>query len=363
VSCTGAVRWKPSVLSLMEASMTFLLPAEHLDGSDADQRQLRSLLSRLRNGPQPAPLPHITCRALPDVLASGLADRSLFDAGYELLSQRCTALGMTVLLPLSRVWAGVSSSAPPGDPACFGGFHHPGQGYRHLQMTATITTYGQLTQAVSATPQSVALDLVRSYAHDCLHYGTCRRYRLTPDGQVARVQYGINFRSLDGGTYSAPDAPDATATRNLGIVMEGATDTEATTIARQAAATAGITGMAGPACVARYAFEDTTGTLTATAIKDASAAGHPYLRALAGFNSAVTGRYRALVRQLADDPGQLHHHFVASMISGDLAELEQWLDARHGPGCFASTFRAPAGNPAAGPRKPAVRKNAVSPAR
>ena len=85
----------------------------------------------------------------------------------------------------------------------------------------------------------------------------------------------------------------------------------------------------------------------------------PSLRALAGFNSAVTGRYRALVRQLADDPGKLHQHFVAAMISGDLTELEQWLDARHGPGCFASTFRAPAWNPAAGPRELAARKNAV----
>jgi hypothetical protein len=331
--------------------MTFLLPAEHLDGTDAEQRQLRSLLTRLRTGPQPAPLPHVTCQALPDVLASGLADRSLFNTGYKILSQRYAALGMPVLLPLSRVQVGVSSSAPPGHPASFGGFHHPGQGYRHLQMTATITTYGQLTGTASATQQAVALDLVRSYAHDCLHYGTCHRYRLTPDGQIARVQYGINFRSLDGSTYSALDPPDAIATRNLGIVMEGATDTEATAIARQAAAVAGITGMAGPAAVARYAFEDTTGTLTATAIEDARATAHPYLRALAGFNCAVTGRYRALVGQLADDPGELHLHFTVAMISGDLTRLERWLDARHGPGCFASTFMAPGWNSAAGPRE------------
>jgi hypothetical protein len=109
--------------------MTFLLPAEHLDGTDAERRQLRSLLARLRTSPQAASLPHLTCQALPDLLASGLADRSLFGAGYELLSQRYTA-GIPVLLPLSRVWAGVSSPAPPGAPASFGGFHHPGQGYR-----------------------------------------------------------------------------------------------------------------------------------------------------------------------------------------------------------------------------------------
>lgn len=331
--------------------MTFLLPAEHLDGTEAEQRQLRTLLTRLRASAQPAPLPYLTFQALPGVLASGLADRSLFDAGYELLSRRYADLGMRGLLPLSRVWAGVSSPAPPGDPACFGGFHHPGQGYRHLQMTATITVYGQLTAGACASPQAIALDLLRSYAHDCMHYGTCRRYRLTPDGQVARVQYGINFRGLDGSTYSAPDPPDAIATRNLGIVMEGATDAEATTIARQAAATAGITGMAGPAAVARHAFADTTGTLTPAAIEDASTAAHPYLRALAGFNHDVTGRYRALMGQLADDRGELHQHLVTAMISGDLTELEQWLDTRHGPGSFATTFRSPAWNSAPGPRE------------
>jgi hypothetical protein len=331
--------------------MTFLLPAEHLDGTEAEQRQLRTLLTRLRATAQPAPLPHLTFQALPGVLASSLADRSLFDAGYELLSRRYADLGMRALLPLSRVWVGVSSSAPPGDPASFGGFHHPGQGYRHLQMTATITAYGQLTAGACASPQAVALDLLRSYAHDCLHYGTCRRYRLTPDGQVARVQYGINFRGLDGSTYSAPDPPDAIATRNLGIVMEGATDTEATTITRQVTATAGITSMTGPVSVARHAFADTTGTLTTTAIEDAGAAAHPYLRALAGFNRAVTGRYQALVRQLDDDRDELHQHLVTAMISGDLTELEQWLEARHGPGCFASTFRSPAWNSAPGPRE------------
>jgi len=334
--------------------MTLLLPAEHLDGTTADRHQLRSLLTGLRTGPQPAPLPHLTCRALPDVLASGLADQSLFGTGYEFVSQRCAALGMPVLLPLSRVRVGVSSSAPPGDPASSGGFHHPGQGYRHLQMTATITAYGQLTAAASASPQAIALDLIRSYAHDCLHYGTFRRYRLTPDGQVARVQYGINFRSLDGSTYSAPDPPAATATRNLGVVMEAATDTEATTIARQAAATAGITSMDGPASIARHAFADTTGTLTTTAIQDASAAAHPYPRALAGFNRTVTERYRALLRRLADDPGELHQHIVAAMISGNLTALERWLDARHCPGCFARTFRTPAWNPAAGGPEPAA---------
>jgi hypothetical protein len=48
---------------------------------------------------------------------------------------------------------------------------------------------------------------VRAYAHDCLHYATFRRYRLTDHGEIARVQYGINFRQPDWRTYSAPTSP------------------------------------------------------------------------------------------------------------------------------------------------------------
>jgi hypothetical protein len=42
---------------------------------------------------------------------------------------------------------------------------HPGQGYRHLQMDAAITVYGDLTRQLTASPQAIAVDLVRSYAH------------------------------------------------------------------------------------------------------------------------------------------------------------------------------------------------------
>ena len=74
-------------------------------------------------------------------------------------------------------------------------------------MDAAVTVSGDLTGQTPASPQDTALDLMRSYAHDCLHYATFRRYRLTDRGEIARVQYGINFRHSDGRTYSAPDDP------------------------------------------------------------------------------------------------------------------------------------------------------------
>jgi hypothetical protein len=107
-------------------------------------------------------------------------------------------------------------------------------------MDAAVTLFGDLTGHGPVSPQAAALDLVRSYAHDCLHYATFRRYRLTHRGEIGRVQYGINFRQPDGRTYSAPDEDGTGATRNLGIVMEGATDAEATGIALQVAEAAGL---------------------------------------------------------------------------------------------------------------------------
>src|SRR5260370_10645071 len=176
---------------------------------------------------------------------------------------------------------------------------------------------------------------------DCLHYATFRRYRLSDRGEVVRVKYGINFRQPDGRTYSAPDVPGDGPTRNLGILMEGATDAEATAVARQTASACGITVTdlePGPHGVA---LADITGTLTTEDVEDALSSAHPYMRSLGRFHQAVTRRYRALLRELSGDSGELHEQIVMAMISGELPPLEAWLDARHGPGSFARLFRAP----------------------
>lgn len=321
--------------------MTFMPPGEHLDGTTAERAHLNLLLASFRASPPPMRLPEVTGHPLPEVLAAGIIDPDVFHSGYAIMSARYEQLGVRALLPLERVWAGTGSAARPGTARGHGGFHHPAQGYRHVQMDAAVTVFGDLTGHTPVSPQAAALDLVRSYAHDCLHYATFRRYRLTDRGEIARVQYGINFRQPDGRTYSAPDVPGDGPTRNLGIVMEGATDTEATAIARQAAQSCGITVADSEADMPGLALADVTGTVTADGIEAALLLDHPYGRALGRFGRTVTLRYSALLSELDAIPADAHSQITAAMISGDLAPLEAWLDARHGPGSFARMFRAP----------------------
>ncbi|MEU7023811.1 hypothetical protein ABZ990_24565 [Streptomyces sp. NPDC046203] len=94
-----------------------------------------------------------------------------FRAGVELAGRRYAGYGLTRMLPLDRVLVGCDSSRA----GAFGGFHHPDQGYRHFQMVAVITMYGPMGSRVPETPSLALLDLLRAYAHDCLHYGSRRR--------------------------------------------------------------------------------------------------------------------------------------------------------------------------------------------
>ena len=323
--------------------MTFMPPGEHLDGATTERAHLQLLLACFRASPPPMRLPEVAGCPLPEVLAARIIDPEVFRTGYAIMAARYEQLGIRALLPLDRVWAGTCSAARPGTARGHGGFHHPAQGYRHIQMDAAVTVLADLTGAAPAPPQVAALDLVRSYAHDCLHYATFRRYRLTDRGEIARVQYGINFRLPDGRTYSAPDIPGDGPTRNLGIVMEGATDAEATAIARQAAQSCGITGAGPGAGMPGLAFADLTGTVTADGTEAALSLDHPYSRSLTRFARTVTLRYRALLSELDASPAEAHSQIVTAMISGNLAPLEAWLNARHGPGSFARMFRSAAG--------------------
>lgn len=249
-----------------------MAPNEHLSG-DAEAVKLVAMLAELRSGTERLAEhhPQVTFLPLPGVLdewrTTGF-DTCPFREGLALLRARYAALGLRRLLPLERVMVGTRSTRE----GAYGGFHHPNQGYRHLQMRALITVAGPLVSGKPEDPELAALDLLRAYAHDCLHYGSFRSYRLR-GGDIVRTQYGLNFRRQDGRTYSAPDRAGSPTTRNLGVIMEGACDREARALTRQIARRFGITREKG---MAAYVFRDVTGTLTA---RDTAALSLPAHRA------------------------------------------------------------------------------------
>ncbi|MEV8322393.1 hypothetical protein [Kitasatospora sp. NPDC056731] len=265
------------------------------------------------------------------------AAREVFRQGSGLLADRYRELGLRQLLPIDRVWVGVRSTQPDA----FGGFHHPNQGYRHIQLASVITMYGRLNDPGSASPELGALDLLRSYAHDCLHFGSFREYRLQ-GGQVIRSRYGINRRDTQGQAYSALDKDDAVSTRNLGVIMEGATDREARMIAAMVADRLGLAERI--ALPDQLAFRDTTGRLKPSDFDHFEpGVATRFQLAMAGYERGIGARYQRFLAEMGGaTAGALHELIVAAMISGDLARLTNWLARRHGPGSFPRIFRSPA---------------------
>jgi hypothetical protein len=289
--------------------------------------------------------PAVTFQPLPQALRrwekAGL-DTVPFRRGLAILRPRYTALGLSRLLPLERVLVGVRSSRD----GAFGGFHHPNQGYRHLQMRALITAYGPMAAGLPEHPGLAVLDLLRAYAHDCLHYGSYRSYRLRGE-EVVRTQYGVNFRRHDGRTYSAPDLAGSPTTRNLGVVMEGACDREARCITRVVAEQCGL---AEPDGIDRFAFRDVTGRLDAADTDDlarrdvratvaSSPAADAFLESMGRYQAGVNARYDTFLKEVGrEEADDLHATVLASMITGLVTPLCTWLRHRGGPRAFESLF-------------------------
>lgn len=283
-------------------------------------------------------------RTLPETLrrweTSGI-DTTPFRVGVALAGHRYAVHGLAKLLPPERVLIGCESSRP----GAFGGFHHPDQGYRHLQMMSVVTMYGPLERLVPEHPASALLDLLRAYTHDCLHYGSRRRY-VEVTGVPVRTQYGINYRRTSGQPYSAADSQGCRSTRNLGILMEGACDKEARAITRQAAEHFDLAEP--PDVLGTLAYRDATGTLTTedtdrSAVVPGSEEQRRYLAALSGYERAVNRRYTHFLDEFAPgEENECHARLLGAVISGDATALGTWLDVRHGPGAFTGLFRTPA---------------------
>ena len=323
-----------------------LTPNEKLTGTPAQKRDILDRLTRYRADPRHTlrlakRYPHLTFTTMDHVVAglSG-ADADVFAAGFELARDRFAELGQADLLPMERVFMAVAS-----DTGGHGGFHDrllpyradddtQAPGYRYVQAAAVISRYGDRTGTTPPAPGMVGVDLVHAYVHDCFHYLTFRSYRLGATG-VHRNQHGINFRRESGRTYSARDPQGSASTRNLGIIMEGAFDVNAAAVTSEAAAKVGVTRPTEG--IDHYAFRDAIGE-PHTAPEDVL-----WLASMNGYGALITAPYGAFLTEIGGpDSGELHELILTTTLTGELVELERWLDERYGPGEYAALFRSDA---------------------
>lgn len=271
-----------------------------------------------------------------------LISQPLFQDASFLLAQRLRTYGSGSLLDPTRMWVGILAQTGS---EFFGGFYHEGQGYRYFQQVAITSLSG----ALSCCPVDrtlATLELIRAYVHDTLHHNSYRLFFPLPRGgnpgqSFYRFQYGINFRRWNGKSYSAKDPIRSATTRNLGNIMEAATDRFAHEFVSSIAHQIGYTAPSNP--TENWVYRDCTGQLTpedmlhlremergAIAI-DVPPAFQAYLKNLRLFVEYVTMRYRCFLAEF-DLQGEhkLHELMLEGMLSGKLRSLSKCLDAIYG---------------------------------
>lgn len=319
---------------------------ERIVATEAVKRQIEAELNVYRMHPdqyvreQHPYLSFVTLEALThDLRYAVLLSQPLFQEACSLLTQKLSIYGSACLLDPASVWVGIR--AQPGS-KFFGGFYHEGQGYRYFQQVAIMSLSG----ALSCCPVDrtlATLELIRAYVHDTLHHNSYRLFFPLPYGgspgqSFYRFQYGINFRRWNGKSYSAKDPIRSATTRNLGNIMEAATDRFAHEFVSSIADQIGYTAPSNP--TENWVYRDCTGQLTptdmlhlreierGTATIDAPPVFQTYLKNLRLFVQYVTMRYRCFLVEF--DPREkykLHELLLEGMLSGKLRSLSKRLDA------------------------------------
>ena len=82
-----------------------------------------------------------------------------------------------------------------------GGFYGmPVGGFDHYKAIGRTTL---LSRDLIKSDFLITLELARNYLHDCIHHCTFKSYSWNREKEEAyRYQYGINYRSLNGISYS-----------------------------------------------------------------------------------------------------------------------------------------------------------------
>ena len=350
---------------------------EHIKANDANQHaRIEHELQTYRDADAAYVAqmhPHLRFVHLSDLLEtySSLINRTLFLQAMEMLSQCLQSYSTEYsLLDPQRVWIGVEANG--NRDLYFGGFYHSNQGYRYLQQIAVFSLFGSLC-GCPVDRTLITLELIRSYVHDTLHYNTYRLFvtlgeeqRVPGGSSFYRAQYGINLRLSDGTSFSAKDSVRSRTTRNLGTIMEGATDHLAHYLVSQLVQQIAYNPHESHTHdrfqvlpISDYIYRDCMGQLTSIDIlffreleqgkQSLPPCEHVenfkiYLKNMRLFVQYVNWRYQQFLNDF--DPQnvhQLHETILACMLSGDIERLQNRFNMilQRADG-FTSLFQTPA---------------------
>lgn len=271
-----------------------------------------------------------------------LIDQDLMKQGFDRVDEKLSIYGDLHPMPLDRVWVGIGRTTPDNS---YGGFHHPNQGYRHIQECAILSVAGSMTFPGLAV-WLASIELLKAYTHDTMHYNSFRTYRRLPEELDAipaggfpfyRMQYGINFRKWDGKSYSDKDPVKRVTTRNLGVIMEAAVDRFAQEIVFDLASSKGY--LEPVELIEKTIYRDATGLVTPEDVSmlhslEKSEQGtlddaeQSYLKSLRLFSQYVTMRYRDFFAEYdPDESHNIHQLVIEGILSGRFRALTSELDA------------------------------------
>jgi hypothetical protein len=282
-------------------------------------------------------------------------DQSLFCAALACLKAPLQQWADASPLPPARVWVGLKA---PQDAGWFGGFYHTGQGYRYLQQVA-ITSLSGIFSPLLVHRTLRTLELLRAYVHDTLHYASYRLFSPLPEGAACeqsfyRLQYGINFRRWSGQSYSVRDSVRSRTTRNLGNIMEAATDRFAHEFVRRQAEAIGYQPEPHH-LLETYLYRDCTGQLTEQDMQHFRALERGqmesslpsvfvmYLRYLRLFYQYVNLRYQRFLAECAGGEAEkLQTLILQGMITGKINALQHFLNTtQEKTKSFVAVFKSP----------------------
>jgi len=193
--------------------ITSNLRNEQILGNEGDQKQIIQYLSEIR---RQAIINDVNELKLSDLIQSNYIHKNLFQEVIGLFKESMTKIYHFELIDPNRYLIMIPENN-------VGGFYGiPEGGFDHYQSIGKTTL---LNRNIIKSDFLLTIELARNYLHDSIHNYTFKSFVWNREKKVvSRYQYGINFRTIEGVSYSSPNLSTKSPIGiNLNVLMDGLT--------------------------------------------------------------------------------------------------------------------------------------------